>query len=97
MNHGPGINLVVGYKDMRYFVLAAGGGRALLSFSIYNQDATVSILVSTDAGSSFFPVSPGVTINYDAGGLLNYFDPGQIYINSATTTLNPIIIYTYTI
>ena len=92
----PGINLVVGYKDMKYFtMLATGGpGRVLYSFSIYNQDTTVSILVSTDAGSSFFPVRPGVTINYDAGGLLNVFDPESIIIYQNSATVNPLVTFT---
>ena len=89
----PGINNVVGYKDMNYFVLAAGG-RLLLSFSIYNQDTTVSILVSTDAGSSFFSVPPGVTINYDAGGLVNYFEPTQIVIDQNAATAYPLVTFT---
>jgi len=90
-----GINNVVGYKDMSYFVLAAGGlGRVLLSFSIYNQDTTVSILVSTDGGSSFFPVLPGVTINYDAGGLMNSFDALQIVIDQNSATAYPLVTFT---
>ena len=89
----PGINLVVGYKDMYYFLLAAGG-KDLLSFSIYNQDTTVSILVSTDGGSSFIPVPPGVTINYDAGGLLNYFDPQSIIIDQNSATAYPLVTFT---
>ena len=89
----PGINLVVGYKDMYYFLIAAGG-KDLLSFSIYNQDTTVSILVSTDGGSSFIPVPPGVTINYDAGGLLNYFDPQSIIIDQNSATAYPLVTFT---
>ena len=90
----PGINLVVGIKSMRHFVLAAGGNRSLYSFSIYNQDTTVSILVSTDGGSSFIPVPPGVTINYDAGGLLNYFDPQSIIIDQNSATAYPLVTFT---
>ena len=90
-----GINLVVGIKDMRYFAILAGtAGRAIYSFSIYNQDTTVSILVSTDGGSSFFPVRPGVTINYDAGGLLNVFDPLSIIIDQNSATVNPLVTFT---
>ena len=92
----PGINLVVGIKSMRHFtMLATGGtGRSLYSFSIYNQDATVSILVSTDYGSSYFPVLPGVTINYDAGGLLNVFDPESIIIDQNSATAYPLVTFT---
>ena len=90
----PGINLVVGIKSMRHFVLAAGGNRSLYSFSIYNQDTTVSILVSTDNGSSYFPVLPGVTINYDAGGLLNVFDPESIIIDQNSATAYPLVTFT---
>ena len=90
-----GINLVVGIRNMRHFTLSAGGvGSDLYSFSIYNQDTTVSILVSTDYSSSFFPVPPGVTINYDAGGLLNVFDPVSIIINQNSATANPLVTFT---
>ena len=90
-----GINLVVGLKDMRYFLLAAGGND-LLSFSIYNQDTTVSILVSTDGGSSFFPVPPGVTINFDGGGLLNNFQSADILIDQNSATAYPLVTFTCT-
>jgi len=90
-----GINNVVGIKDMRYFVLAAGGlGRILLSFSIYNQDTTANIKVSTDGGSSYFSVPPGVTINYDAGGLMNHFDANTIFIDQNSATLLPLLTFT---
>lgn len=88
----PGINSVVGVKDMGYYI---GGLSKLLSLSIYNQDTANSILVSTDFGSSFVPVLPGVTINFDAGGLLNFFRPPQIWIDQNTATTYPLIIYTY--
>jgi hypothetical protein len=88
----PGINTVTGLKNMAYYT---GGSAKLLTLSIYNQDTTVSILVSTDNGVTYVSVPKGVTINYDAAGLLNYFDPNRIYINQNSATLNPLIIYTY--
>lgn len=88
----PGINSVVGSKNMAYYI---GATSKLLTLSIYNQDKTDSILVSTDGASSFFPVPPGVTINFDAGGLVNYFNPDDIYIDQDTATTYPLIIYTY--
>jgi hypothetical protein len=90
----PGINTVTGLKNMAYYT---GGSAKLLTLSIYNQDTTVSILVSTDNGVTYVSVPKGVTINYDAAGLLNYFDPNRIYINQNSATLNPLIIYTYTL
>ena len=90
-----GIDTVNGINSMTAYI--GGGASKLLTLSIYNQDLVNPILVSTDGGASYTSVPKGVTINYDAGGLLNYFDPSQIYINSATTTLYPIIIFTYTI
>ena len=90
----PGINTVNGLKDMGYYT---GATSKLLTLSIYNQDTTVSILVSTDGGVTYVFVPPGVTINFDAGGLLNYFDPTQIYIDSNSATRDPLIIYTYTL
>ena len=90
----PGINTVNGLKSMDYYI---GGTGKLLTLSIYNQDTTVSILVSTDGGVTYISVPKGVTINYDAGGLLNYFDPVRIYINSNSATIDPLIIYTYTL
>jgi len=88
----PGINSVVGLKNMPYYL---GGSTKLLTLSIYNQDTTNSILVSTDGGSSYIPVPKGVTINFDAGGLVNFFNPTQIFIDQNTATLYPLIIYTY--
>jgi hypothetical protein len=90
-----GIDTVNGIASMATYT--TGGTSKLLTLSIYNQDLVYPILVSTDGGASYTSVPKGVTINYDAGGLLNYFDPSQIYINSATTTLYPIIIFTYTL
>lgn len=73
-----------------------GSTSKLLTLSIYNQDLTNPISISTDSGGTYVSVPKGVTINYDAGGLLNYFDPNNIFINPLSTTLKPIIIYTYT-
>ena len=89
-----GINTVNGLKTMSYYI---GATSKLLTLSIYNQDTTVSILVCTDNGVTYVSVPPGVTINYDAGGLLNYFDPRIILINSNSATIDPLIIYTYTL
>ena len=88
----PGINTVNGLKDMGYYT---GALSKLLTLSIYNQDTTVSILVSTDSSVTYVSVLPGVTINFDAGGLLNYFNPADIWINSNSATIDPLIIYTY--
>jgi hypothetical protein len=90
----PGINTVNGLKNIAYFT---GATSKLLTLSIYNQDTTVSILVSTDSGVTYVSVPSKATINFDAGGLLNYFDPGLIYINSNSATIDPLIIYTYTL
>lgn len=88
----PGINTLNGLKNIAFFT---GATSKLLTLSIYNQDTTVSILVSTDGGVTYVSVPKGVTINYDASGLLNYFNPTQIYINSNSATIDPLIIYTY--
>lgn len=88
----PGINTVNGIKPIDYYT---GATSKLLTLSIYNQDTTVSILVSTDGGITYVSVPKGVTINYDASGLLNYFNPSLIYIDSNSATIDPLIIYTY--
>ena len=88
----PGINNVVGLKDMGHYI---GATSKLLTLSIYNQDSVRDILVSTDSGVTYVSVLPGVTINFDAGGLLNYFNPAEIYIDQNTATTYPLIIYTY--
>lgn len=88
----PGINTVNGIKPIDYYT---GATSKLLTLSIYNQDTTVSILVSTDGGVTYISVPKGVTINYDASGLLNYFNPSLIYIDSNSATIDPLIIYTY--
>ena len=90
----PGINTVNGLKNIAFFT---GATSKLLTLSIYNQDTTVSILVSTDGGVTYVSVPSKATINFDAGGLLNYFDPTQIYIDSNSATIDPLIIYTYTL
>jgi hypothetical protein len=90
----PGINTVNGLKTMSHYI---GATSKLLTLSIYNQDTTVSILVSTDNGVTYISVPSKATINFDAGGLLNYFDPNRIYINSNSATIDPLIIYTYTL
>ena len=90
----PGINTVNGIKSMDYYT---GVTSKLLTLSIYNPDTTVSILVSTDGGVNYVSVPSKVTINFDAGGLLNYFNPTQIFIDSNGATSDTIIIYTYTL
>jgi hypothetical protein len=89
----PGINSVNGVKPISFYT---GATAKLLTLSIYNPD-TVSILVSTDGGTTYVSIPSKVTINYDAGGLLNYFDPTQIYIDSNSATIDSLIIYTYTL
>jgi hypothetical protein len=88
----PGINNVVGNKNISYYI---GALSKLLTLSIYNQDSVNDILVSTDLGVTYVRVLPGVTINFDAGGLLNYFRPDEIWIDQDIATANPLIIYTY--
>lgn len=88
----PGINTVNGVKSMDYYT---GATAKLLTLSIYNPDTSVSILVSTDSGSNYVSVPSKVTINYDAGGLLNYFNPEFIIIDSNGAALDTLIIYTY--
>jgi hypothetical protein len=90
----PSINTVNGIKNIAFFT---GATSKLLTLSIYNQDTTVSILVSTNNGVNYVSVPSKATINFDAGGLLNYFDPVRIYINSNSATIDPLIIYTYTL
>jgi hypothetical protein len=87
----PGINNVVGVQDMGVFIPTG----ILLSLSIYNQDTTSEILVSTDNGVTFAVVNSGVILNFDAGGLLNYMDPQNIIIDQYLATARPLIIYTY--
>ena len=89
-----GINRVTGLKSISYFT---GAGSKLLTLSIYNEDTLTNILVSTDNGVNFVPVSPGTTISYDAGGLLNYFDSSIIFIDQNSATIEPLIIYTYSL
>ena len=88
----PGINTINGVISMDYYI---GTTAKLLTLSIYNPDTTISILVSTDGGSNYTSIRTGITINYDAGGLLNYFNPTQIIIDSHGATADTLIIYTY--
>lgn len=88
----PGINTVNGLKSMDFYI---GGNGKLLTLSIYNPDTAVSILVSTDAGDNYVSIPSKVTINYDAGGLLNYFYPENIIIDSNGATVDTIISYTF--
>ena len=86
------INTVNGINNIAYYT---GTTSKLLTLSIYNQDTTVSILVSTNGGVNYVSVPSKATINFDAGGLLNYFDPRLIYINQNSAAIEPLIIYTY--
>lgn len=88
----PGINRVNGLKNMTYFT---GLNSKLLSLSIYNEETHHDILVSTDGGTNYVPVTPGTSISYDAGGLLNYFNPDIIFVDSNSATIDPLITYTY--
>jgi hypothetical protein len=60
-------------------ILSAGDVPTLIVSQVYSisfaSNGTAPALVSFDGGSSYLPIPPGTTINMDANGLGNYYQP----------------------
>jgi hypothetical protein len=64
--------------------LTAYSGQLILSISFAN-DGTSDADVSVDGGSTYIKLAPGMTINLDANGVMNYYDPNLFYWNTSLT------------
>lgn len=63
--------------------LSSLAGFQLLSIS-FASNGTADARVSVDGGSVYYPLPPGTTINLDAGGVMNYYNPELIYWDTQT-------------
>jgi len=64
--------------------LTAYSGQLIISISFAN-DGTSDADVSVDGGSTYIKLAPGMTINLDANGVMNYYDPNLFYWNTSLT------------
>jgi hypothetical protein len=64
--------------------LTAYSGSSILSISFAN-DGTAAADVSVDGAATYIKLAPGMTINLDANGVMNYYDPDLFYWNTSLT------------
>jgi hypothetical protein len=64
--------------------LTAYSGSSILSISFAN-DGTADADISVDAEANYIKLAPGMTINLDANGVMNYYDPNLFYWNTSIT------------
>jgi hypothetical protein len=56
---------------------------SVLSIS-FSSIGTADALVSTNGGVTYINLAPGTTVNFDAGGVMNYYN-GSNFMWDATT------------
>jgi hypothetical protein len=64
--------------------LTAYSGSSILSISFAN-DGTADADISVDAEANYIKLAPGMTINLDANGVMNYYDPNLFYWDTSLT------------
>jgi hypothetical protein len=64
--------------------LTAYSGQLILSISFAN-DGTADADISVDAEATYIKLAPGMTINLDANGVMNYYDPSFFYWKTNVT------------
>jgi hypothetical protein len=64
--------------------LTGYSGNLILSISFAN-DGTADADISVDGGSTYLKLAPGMTINLDANGVMNYYDPNFFYWDTSVT------------
>lgn len=65
--------------------LSAYPGTKIMSISFASR-GTANALVSVDGGSNYVRVYPGETLNLDANGVMNYYDPALFYWDTTTNS-----------
>jgi len=64
--------------------LTVYSGSSILSISFAN-DGTAAADVSVDGAANYIKLAPGMTINLDANGVMNYYDPSFFYWKTNVT------------
>jgi hypothetical protein len=64
--------------------LTAYSGSSILSISFAN-DGTADADISVDGEATYIKLAPGMTINLDANGVMNYYDPNLFYWDTSLT------------
>jgi hypothetical protein len=74
--------------------LTAYSGNSLLSISFASR-GTAGSDISVDGGSTYAKLFPGETLNLDANGIMNYYDPTLIYWDATAAGANLLIAFNY--
>jgi hypothetical protein len=64
--------------------LTSYSGNQILSISFANN-GTADADISVDGAANYRKLAPGMTINLDANGIMNYYDPNLFYWNTSLT------------
>ena len=64
--------------------LTAYAGTQILSIS-FASNGTADAEVSVDGGVNYLKLAPGMTINLDANGIMNYYNPNLFYWDTSLT------------
>jgi hypothetical protein len=64
--------------------LTGYSGNQILSIS-FASNGTAAAKVSVDGGTIYHDLAPGTTLNLDANGIMNYYDPAIFYWDTTTS------------
>ena len=64
--------------------LTAYAGTQILSIS-FASNGTADADISVDGGVNYLKLAPGMTINLDANGIMNYYNPNLFYWDTSIT------------
>ena len=71
--------------------LSAYAGNKILSISFASR-GTAFALVSVDGGTTYVRLYPGETLNLDANGIMNQYDPSLFYWDTVTNPTSQLLI-----
>lgn len=74
--------------------LTAYSGNQVLSISFASR-GTSSVQISTDGGNNYIQLFPGETLNMDANGVMNYYDPTLFYWDATAAGAAVLIAFNY--
>lgn len=71
--------------------LTAYSSNQILSIS-FASNGTAVARVSVDGGAVYHDLAPGTTLNLDANGIMNYYDPALFYWDTGTVSGGSLLI-----
>lgn len=74
--------------------LTGYSGNQILSIS-FASNGTAAAKVSIDGGTTFYDLPAGTTLNYDANGIMNSYNPDIFYWDTTTSGASLLIAFNY--